>query len=120
MKLVRGGDRSDTYGGRFTGAVELEMLHEAEDDTEPDLAHVHFHDGAVSNWHQHPGGQRLFVSSGVALVGTEADGAVELHPGDLVVSPPDERHWHGAAPGHDASVLAITWGTTQWEDLGPG
>ena len=116
---MREGDRSDTYGGRFTGAVELEMLHEAEHDTDPDLAHVHFHDGAVSNWHQHPGGQRLFVSSGVALVGTESDGAVELQPGDLVVSPPHERHWNGAAPGHDASLLAVTWGTTQWEDLAP-
>ncbi|MEO6654043.1 MAG: cupin domain-containing protein [Ilumatobacteraceae bacterium] len=119
MKLVRQGDRSDTYGGRFTGPVELEMLHEAETSSEPDLAHVHFHDGAVSNWHQHPGGQRLFVSRGVARVGTESDGAIELHPGDLVVSPPDERHWHGAAPGQDASLLAITWGVTEWEDLAP-
>jgi quercetin dioxygenase-like cupin family protein len=119
VKVVREGDRSSTYGGRFTGSVELEMLHEAETDTEPDIAHVHFHDGAVTNWHSHPGGQRLFVSSGIARVGTEADGGVELHPGDLVVCPIDERHWHGAAPGHDASMLAITWGVTRWEDLAP-
>lgn len=119
MKIVREGDRSQTYGGRFTGAVELEMLHESEGDGDPDLAHVHFRDGAVTYWHSHPGGQRLFISSGVARVGTEADGSVELHPGDVVVCPVDERHWHGAAPGHDASMLAITWGTTRWEDQVP-
>lgn len=119
MKVVRDGDRHDTYGGRFTGAVELEMLHAAEDAGEPDIAHVHFHDGARTNWHMHPGGQRLFVSAGVACVGTEADARVEVRPGDLVVCPAGERHWHGAAAGHDASMLAITWGTTQWEDEAP-
>jgi quercetin dioxygenase-like cupin family protein len=120
MKVVREGARNETYGGRFTGAVELEMLHEAESGDEPDIAHVHFHGGAVSNWHSHPGGQRLFVHTGVARVGTEDDGDVELRPGDLVVSPAGERHWHGAAPGHDASILAITWGVTDWEDHAPG
>ena len=80
---------------------------------------VHFLDGAVTFWHTHPGGQQLFVVRGEARVGTEADGEVRLGTGTLVVCPPHERHWHGAAPGNDATLLAVTWGTTQWETEAP-
>lgn len=80
---------------------------------------MHFLDGAVTFWHTHPGGQQLFVVRGEARVGTEADGEVRLGTGTLVVCPPHERHWHGAAPGNDATLLAVTWGTTQWETEAP-
>ena len=119
MKVVREGDKSVSYGGRFTGTVELEMLHATPIDEEPDTALVHFKDGAVTFWHLHPGGQQLFVVQGVARVGTVADGEVRLSAGALVVCPPNERHWHGAAPGYDSTLLAITWGTTQWETEAP-
>ena len=120
MKVVREGSAAPAAAERFTGRVELEMLHEAAPgEDRPDVAHVHFHDGAVTNWHVHPGGQHLYVASGSARVGTEVDGEVELAVGDLVVSPPGERHWHGAGPGADATILAVTWGTTRWEDEAP-
>lgn len=119
MLVVPHGDRTVSYGGRFTGTVELEMLNATPTDDEPDTALVHFHDGAVTFWHTHPGGQQLFVVSGEARVGTEADGEVRIAPGALVVCPAGERHWHGAAPRHDTTLLAITWGTTQWETLAP-
>jgi len=119
MKVVPEGDKSITYGGRFTGAVELEMLNATPTDEEPDTALVHFKDGAVTFWHRHPGGQQLFVVHGEARVGTVADGEVRLAPGALVVCPANERHWHGAAPGADTTLLAVTWGTTQWETESP-
>jgi quercetin dioxygenase-like cupin family protein len=52
-------------------------------------------------------------------VGTEADGEVALATGTLVVCPADEPHWHGAMPGRDTTLLAITWGTTEWTDRSP-
>lgn len=124
MKVVDGGDRGFVYGGRFTGTVELEMLNATPNETDcgvdgPDTALVRFHDGAVTFWHSHPGGQQLFVVSGDARVGTETDGEVPLPPGALVVCPADELHWHGAMPGRDTTLLAITWGTTQWTDRPP-
>lgn len=119
MKVVHEGDKSVSYGGRFTGTVELEMLHATPTDEDPDTALVHFKNGAVTFWHVHPGGQHLFVVRGEARVGTEEDGEVRLSAGALVVCPPDERHWHGAAPGNDSTLLAITWGTTQWETEAP-
>ncbi len=119
MKVVEEGDKTAIYGGRFTGTVELEMLHATPTDAEPDTALVHFKDGAVSFWHVHPGGQQLFVVRGNARVGTDAEGEVPLAPGTLVVCPPNERHWHGAARGNDTTLLAVTWGTTQWESVSP-
>lgn len=119
MRVVTGGDRNLTYGGLFTGQVELEMLNETPADSEPDTARVHFSDGAVTNWHHHPGGQLLFVVSGRGRVGTRDDTSISLEPGTLVVAPPDEAHWHGAAPGVDCTMLAVTWGTTCWHDEVP-
>ena len=80
---------------------------------------MHFHDGAVTYWHSHPGGQQLYVVSGDARVGTEADGEVPLTVGSLVVCPVDEPHWHGAMPHCDTTLLAVTWGTTRWTDRPP-
>jgi quercetin dioxygenase-like cupin family protein len=48
-----------------------------------------------------------------------ADGCVAISPGHLVVAPPDEAHWHGAAKGADCTMLAITWGTTCWHEEVP-
>ncbi|GIT46252.1 MAG: hypothetical protein Ct9H300mP12_08370 [Acidimicrobiales bacterium] len=42
MIVVTGGDRDSSYGGLFTGHVELEMLHAASNEQEPDTALVHF------------------------------------------------------------------------------
>lgn len=124
MKVVRSGDRSQAYGGRFTGAVTLEMLNATPPEVDagvdgPDTALVHFHDGAVTFWHRHPGGQQLFVVAGEARVGTADDGEVPLGVGTLVVCPRDEWHWHGAMAGRDATLLAVTWGTTEWTDRAP-
>lgn len=119
MRVVSGGSRDASYGGRFTGHVELEMLHATPADDQPDTALVHFHDGAVTNWHHHPGGQLLFVVSGRGRVGTRDEPCVDLAPGTLVVAPPDEEHWHGAGAGGDCTLLAVTWGTTCWHDEVP-
>jgi len=97
VDVIARGDTSTVYGGRFSGAVELEMLRLAPDGSIPDVAVVRFAAGSVSTWHAHPGGQLLYVLEGCARVGTEPAGTVELAAGTLVVAPPGERHWHGAA-----------------------
>ena len=94
------------------------MLQPADADNRPDVARVHFREGAVTNWHSHPGGQHLYLLQGRGRVGMP-DGEHDIAPGEYVVAPADERHYHGAARGADAVWLAITWGTTVWEDA-PG
>jgi len=108
MRIVSCGSKASAYGGRFTGQVALEMLAEAPDASQPDVALGHFDDGAVTNWHAHPGGQMLYVVAGTARVGNDDDGTVELAPGTLVVTPAGERHWHGAAPGKSMTHLTIS------------
>ena len=119
MKVITGGDRSSTYGGLFTGQVDLEMLNETASEEEPDTAFVHFREGAATNWHHHPGGQLLFLVKSRGRVGTKDTEEVILEEGHLVVAPPNEAHWHGAVPNTDCTMLAITWGTTCWHDEAP-
>ena len=119
MKVIEAGDPGYVYNGKFTGPVRLEMLIEAAGVGDPDLARVHFDDGAVTNWHEHPGGQVLLLISGVGRVGTDAQQWRQLQPGALVETPVDERHWHGAEQGTQAVWFAMTWGVTGWEDAAP-
>ena len=119
MRIVEQGDLSESYGGLFTGRVELEMLQPAETEGRPDVARVHFHQGAVTNWHSHPGGQHLFLLEGRGRMGMP-DGEHEIAPGSFVVAPADERHYHGAADAADSVWLVITWGTTAWEEAPEG
>jgi quercetin dioxygenase-like cupin family protein len=119
MRIVEQGGISETYGGRFTGRVELEMLQPAEADGRPDVARVHFHEGAVTNWHSHPGGQHLYLLDGRGRMGMP-DGEHEIAPGSFVVAPARERHYHGAARSADAVWLVVTWGTTVWEEAPEG
>ena len=118
MRIVRQGERSETYGGRFTGRVELEMLAPAEAADRPDVARVHFFAGAVSNWQRHPGGQHLLLLEGRGRFGTP-EGEHELAPGDYLITPAGERHFHGAAGDAGCVWLTVTWGVTQWEDEAP-
>ena len=87
--------------------------------SQPDIALGHFnHGGAVTNWHQHPGGQRLYVVAGTARVwqrrGRHGRNSA---PGTLARRRP--TNGHGAAPGNDAKILSFTWGATSAEEL-PG
>ncbi|MFE7422071.1 cupin domain-containing protein [Rhodococcus sp. NPDC057529] len=119
MKLIDEGNKDYVYGGKFTGPVQLEMLIEAAAETNPDIARVHFSDGAVTNWHSHPGGQLLYLVSGSGRVGNDAGVHAGITPGTLVETPVDENHWHGADDRADAVWLAVTWGVTCWHDHSP-
>ena len=37
-----------------------------------------------------------------------------IRPGDIVVTPADEEHWHGATPEHFMTHLSITDGSPTW------
>lgn len=75
---------------------------------------VSFPAGARTHWHRHPGGQVLFVTDGVGRVATRHTQPEELRPGDLVVAPAGEEHWHGAAEDAAVRHLALSFGDTEW------
>ena len=121
MKITRSSDHATKRGPAeyFTGDVWLDEIAGASTATRVRAVRVTFAPGARTAWHTHPHGQTLRILSGIGRVQIAGEAVAEVRPGDTVWFDPGERHWHGAAPGHDASILAITWGTTQWEDLAP-
>ena len=70
-------------------------------------ARVRFSPGAHSNWHSHALGQTLHVVAGVGLVQARGGEVIEIHPGDTIVTPPGEWHWHGGGPGTFMTHLAV-------------
>jgi quercetin dioxygenase-like cupin family protein len=68
---------------------------------------VRFAPGARTAWHCHPGGQTLYVTEGRGLAQSRGGPIIEIRPGDVIYTPPGEWHWHGAAPDHFMSHIAM-------------
>ncbi len=78
---------------------------------------VAFAPGARSDWHSHPGGQVLYVVSGIARSAEAGGEVVTAGPGDSIDAAPGVVHWHGAAPHAPMVHLSITHGgATAWTD----
>jgi quercetin dioxygenase-like cupin family protein len=91
----------------FTGTVWQDPVIEAPAPARIRAGRVTFEPGARTAWHTHPLGQTLHVLSGVGRVQTWGEPVREIRPGDTVWIPPDEKHWHGAAPTTSMSHLAL-------------
>ena len=99
----------------FTGMVRFGPLSHATEDGLNALA-VAFDPGACTDWHWHPDGQVLYITSGAGLVQTDDGTTVEVSAGDVVYSPPHELHWHGARHNSPMTHLSLTTGgATVWE-----
>jgi quercetin dioxygenase-like cupin family protein len=98
----------------FTGVVWIDPLVQATSASTLNVAAVHFTPGARTAWHSHEGGQTLYVIEGRGRVQTRGEGAVELRPGDVHLTPDGHEHWHGAAPEHLMTHLSITQGPATW------
>jgi quercetin dioxygenase-like cupin family protein len=68
---------------------------------------VTFEPYSRTDWHTHPLGQTLIVISGVGRVQQWGAPVAEIRPGDVVWTPPNVKHWHGAAPTTAMSHIAI-------------
>jgi quercetin dioxygenase-like cupin family protein len=82
----------------FTGTVWQEPIIEAPAPARVRAGLVRFEPGARTAWHTHPLGQTLFVVSGAGRVQSWGGKMREIKAGDVVWIPPNEKHWHGAAP----------------------
>ncbi|KXX65672.1 cupin domain-containing carboxymuconolactone decarboxylase family protein [Marichromatium gracile] len=92
----------------FTGDVEVRMLFPENETAHYSGAYVTFQPAARTAWHQHPAGQHMIVTSGVALTGTRDGRVVEFQEGETVWCPSDVDHWHGATPHAPMTHLVIT------------
>ena len=60
------------------------------------VASVTFEPGARTAWHSHPLGQTLVVTEGTGWVQGWGGKVQEIKAGDVVHTPPNQKHWHGA------------------------
>ena len=89
----------------FTGTVSREAI------TSPGIEHlrlglVRFEPGARTVWHTHTFEQGLVIVEGKGIVATEEAEHVVV-PGDVVVVPTNEKHWHGAGEKSGMAHISI-------------
>ena len=109
MEIKRNGSQPSGKGPAeyFTGNVRIDPLFQAPDPARVSIANVTFEPGARTAWHSHPLGQTLIVTAGSGRVQRWGGPIEEIHPGDVVWIPPDEKHWHGAAPTTAMTHISI-------------
>ena len=96
----------------FTGDVYIDVIHARK--AEPSrmvCGRVHFTPGARIAWHSHAVGQTLYVTEGIALVGTRDGTVIVARPGQVIYTPPGEEHWHGATPSDFMVYIVMCEGT---------
>jgi quercetin dioxygenase-like cupin family protein len=100
---------------RFVGDVWIDRLAGGEPYSRMRVSVVRFAPGSRNAWHAHAVGQTLHVTEGIGRVQPRGGEAIEVRAGDTIVTPPGQWHWHGAAPDHFMTHLAM------WEapDEGP-
>jgi quercetin dioxygenase-like cupin family protein len=109
MQIKRNGVQTSRKapGEHFVGGVRIDPLFAATAPARADGVSVTFEPGSRTNWHAHPLGQTLIVTSGRGLV-QRWEGAIEvIGAGDVVSIAPNEKHWHGAAPDTAMTHIAI-------------
>jgi quercetin dioxygenase-like cupin family protein len=98
----------------FTGDVWFDVIAQGAAPSRLRVNVVRFSPAAHTAWHRHANGQTLHITEGVGLVQSRGGEIIEVRPGDTIYTPPGEWHWHGAAPEHFMTHLAM------WEGLDEG
>src|SRR5579871_2345243 len=109
MDIARSGSQPSGRGRAewFTGTVRVDPLFPVRAPARAAGNAVTFEPGARTAWHTHPLGQILIVTAGSGRVQREGGPIEPIHPGDVVIFAPGEKHWHGAAPKTAMTHIAI-------------
>ncbi len=93
-------------GDIFIGSVLRQNLVAEGDAPSLRVTAVTFDDGARNRWHHHSTEQVLVVTHGKGIVASEHE-TFHVTPGDVMLIPAGERHWHGAEDGESMTHLSI-------------
>lgn len=91
----------------FTGTAHVQRLFLPTSPSRAQGAYVTFEPGAHTAWHTHPAGQILVVTAGSGYVQQWGGQRQDIHEGDVVWTPPNVKHWHGATPTSAMTHMAI-------------
>lgn len=89
-----------------TGNVRISML---KNSGETMKVHFLFEKGSRNFWHYHPDAeQTLLVLDGEGYYQEEGKAKQLIRKGDVIVTPPNVRHWNGATPGKRIYCMTVT------------
>lgn len=110
MKVLSSGSQpsAPAPAENFTGTVRRDPLVNAEQPGRVSTGLVTFEPGARTNWHVHPLGQILIVTTGCGWVQAWGQERHVIRAGDAVWIQPKEKHWHGATASTAMSHIAVT------------
>jgi quercetin dioxygenase-like cupin family protein len=110
MKISVNGERPARASAatNFTGVVTVTPLFAPNADCNAAGGQVEFTPGARSAWHTHPAGQTLVITAGTGWVQQEGGEKIVVKSGDVIYTPPDVKHWHGATADNSMTHIAIT------------
>ena len=108
MKVLRTSEipEKERSSSLFKGRVTVQPVLDA-DSSDLRTNIINFDKGAVNVFHVHDVDQVLYVTKGEGIIATEKE-KIRLKPGDFVVIPAGEKHWHGATPESDFAHIAIS------------
>jgi quercetin dioxygenase-like cupin family protein len=100
----------------FVGSARVKKLPMVEDGGQSVIVYlVEFEPGGRTNWHRHSAPQLLLVKEGRGLVQKWGEPVRAMGAGDAICIEPNEKHWHGAAPGTKMAHFAVNLTlTTEW------
>ncbi len=109
MEITHNEERQTVVGcsDLFVGHALINPLFGSTEHTRATAGEVTFSPGARSNWHTHPAGQTLIVTSGSGWIQDEGGEKREIKSGDVIWIPPGVKHWHGASADNSMTHIAI-------------
>ncbi|SQF98904.1 cupin family protein [Paucimonas lemoignei] len=109
MTIAKNGEQASIIGAptNFVGSARIDPLFAAHAPSKVSAGYVTFQPGARSNWHTHPLGQTLVVTTGSGWVQQEGAEKQVIKPGDVIWTPPGVKHWHGATSTTGMTHMAI-------------
>jgi len=109
MKIIKVSQlpKSDASGRLFTGPVTRQSILTGEQSNQFVVNQVNFTKGTRNKFHIHDNDQLLIVTSGKGICATEKE-EVTVFPGDVILFPAGEKHWHGATADSDFSHIFVT------------
>lgn len=89
---------------------------------EYDIHHLIFEPGSYNSWHIHPDAdQVLLILDGEGFYQEEGKPKRLIKRGDVIDTPANVKHWHGATPDSRLVHLSVTTKTgkshIEWKDL---
>jgi len=107
MEIVKKQPSTKGTPDRFIGDVWIDRLAGGQPNEHLRVNVVRFAPGARNAWHAHALGQTLHVTDGIGRVQAAGSEIQEIRAGDTIYTAPGEWHWHGAAPDHFMTHVAM-------------